>query len=260
MTTEYALYLESGPRQRKTMVHVLDLLGCIAQGPTTETALEATPEAIRAYLRFLRHHGEAVEPESSFTTRDAEHVTEGVWLGNGDPTPGFGPDFQPLGAEELNAYLRRLAWLRADLLQLIRDVPGARLLAEPEGTGRSVYRILEHVAAAECVYLRMIVGKVDGLAAALGVVQQGPQALPSALTHLWQIISSRLAVMTETERVRLVPHGQVTWTARRGLRRMLEHEWEHLLEVRRRVVPPAPQAGRTGIAEGGGLRDAAVDR
>ena len=199
MTTEYALYLESGPRRRKTMVHVLDLLGCIAQGPTTETALEATPEAIRAYLRFLRQHGEAVEPESSFTTRIAEHVTEGAWLGNGDPTPGFGPDFQPMGAEELSAYLRRLAWLRADLLQPDpRCAARAQLLAEPEGSGRSIYRILEHVAAAECVYLRMIVGKVDGLPAALGVVQQGAEALPTALTHLWQIISSRLEVMTET--------------------------------------------------------------
>ena len=236
MTTEYALYLESGPRRRKTMVHVLDLLGSTAQGPTTEAALEATPEAIRAYLRFLRQHGEAVEPERSFTTRVAEHVTEGVWLGNGDPTPGFGPDFQPLGAEELNAHLRRLAWLRADLLQLIRDVPRERLLAEPEGTGRSIYRILEHVAGSDYVYLRMIVGKVDGLPAALRTVQQSPEALPSALTHLWQIVSSRLEVMSEAERGRLVPHGQVTWTARRGLRRMLEHEWEHRLEMSRRLA------------------------
>ena len=52
LVKEYALYLESGPRRRKTMVHVLELLGCIAQGPTTEKALAATPEAIRAYLRF----------------------------------------------------------------------------------------------------------------------------------------------------------------------------------------------------------------
>ena len=75
--TEYALYVESGPRWRKTMVHVLDLLGCVAQGPTTEAALEATPEAIRAYLRFLRRHSEAVEPESAFTTVVAVHVMEG---------------------------------------------------------------------------------------------------------------------------------------------------------------------------------------
>jgi predicted RNase H-like HicB family nuclease/uncharacterized damage-inducible protein DinB len=233
--TEYALYLESGPRRRKTMVHVLDLLGCIAQGPTTEAALEATPEAIRAYLRFLRRHGEVVEPESTFTTVVAVHVMEGPWLGNGDPAPGFGSDFQPLTVQDLNIYLQRLAWLRADLLDLIRDIPRKRLVAEPKGTGRSIYRILEHVAGSQCVYLRYLVGKVDGLSDALRVVEQSPEAIPSALTHLWQISSSRLEAMTETERGQLVKHGQVTWTARRALRRMLEHEWEHLLELSKRL-------------------------
>ena len=57
-TTTYALYLESGPQRRKTMVHALDLLGCVAVGPTTDAALAATPAAIRAYLRFLARHGE----------------------------------------------------------------------------------------------------------------------------------------------------------------------------------------------------------
>ncbi|MSQ11860.1 MAG: hypothetical protein EXR48_04115 [Dehalococcoidia bacterium] len=45
--TEYPLYVESGPRRRKTMVHVLDLLGCMVQEPTTEEALEAAPDAVR---------------------------------------------------------------------------------------------------------------------------------------------------------------------------------------------------------------------
>ena len=233
--TEYPLYLESGPRRRNTMVHVLELLGCIAQGPTTEAALEATPEAIRSYLRFLRRHGEAVEPEGTFTTVVAEHVTEGVWLGYGDPTPGFGPDFQPLSAKDLNICLRRLAWLQSDLLQLIRDVPRELLVAEPEGTGRSIYRILEHVAGAHGVYLRYTVGKVDGLSAALRDVEQGPEGLPTALTRVWQIAGTRLEVMTEKELEQAVGHGQVTWTARRALRRMLEHGWEHLMELSRRL-------------------------
>lgn len=41
--------------------------------------------------------------------------------------------------------------------------------------------------------------------------------------------------MTAAERRQSVKHGQVTWTARRGLRRMLEHEWEHLLEIAERL-------------------------
>jgi uncharacterized damage-inducible protein DinB/predicted RNase H-like HicB family nuclease len=232
---EYALYLESGPRRRKTMVHALDLVGCIAQGPTTEAALEATPDAIRAYLRFLARHGEAVEPDGDFTTAVAEHVTEGVWLGNGDPTPGFGPDFLPLSAADLTVYLRRLAWLRADLLALLRDLPKEQLLAEPETGGRSIYQILEHVAESQSVYLRYLVGKVEGLSEALRAVQTGSEDLSAALARLWQISGARLEALTEAERTQEVPHGQVTWTARRALRRMLEHDWEHFGELTRRL-------------------------
>ena len=251
----YALYLESGPRRRKTMVHVLDLLGCTAQGPTTEAALAATPDAIRAYLRFLRRHGEAVESEAGFTeagfteagfteagfteagftTVIAEHVTEGGWLGNGDPTPGFAPDFQPLSAADLTLCLRRLAWLRADVLALIRDLPPAQLVAEPPDGSRSILNIVEHIAESGCVYLRYLVGKVDGLTEALRAVQNDPEAPADALARLWQVTSARLEALTDAERSQHVPHGQVTWTARRVLRRMSEHEWEHWVELTRRV-------------------------
>src|SRR5512143_4371266 len=134
--TEYALYLESGPKHKTTMVHVPALLGCIARGPTTEAALEATPAAIRAYLRFLQRHGEEVDPQAEFTTAVAEHVTEGPWIGYGDPAPGFAPDFEPLSPGELAGHLRHLDWLPADLLDLIKPLSREQLTFKPE-KGRS---------------------------------------------------------------------------------------------------------------------------
>lgn len=233
---EYPLYVESGPRRRTTMVHVLDLLGCIAQGPTTEAALDAAPDAIRKYLRFLRRHGEELKPNSTFTTPVAVHITKGTWLGYGDPTSGFPPDFQPLSAKDLQVYLRRLAWLRADLLQSIHNVPRKQLLAEPKGGRRSIYHILGHVAGSECGYLRYLVGKVEGLSDAMRAVEQSPDNLPFALSRLWQISSSRLGILTASERKQWVKHGQVTWTARRALRRLLEHDWEHWQELSNRLA------------------------
>lgn len=103
----YDLHLESGPKRKKTMVHVLELLGCVAVGPTTEAAIEATPEAIRAYLRFLRRHGEPVDPDEPFETRVAEHLTEGEWMGNGSPYLIFDADLQPLSDTDVETYLRR---------------------------------------------------------------------------------------------------------------------------------------------------------
>ena len=230
----HALFVESGPRQRKTMAHVLDLLGCIAQGPTTADALASTPDAIRAYRRFLRRHGEAVEPDAPLTTVIVQHVMEGSWLGNGDPTSGFPPDFQALSTDKVATYRKRLEWLFADLARVISKLQREDLLAEPAGGGRPIGRIVEHVSEAQGAYLRYTTGKVDGLAEALRAVRESPQDLASALTRVWQISDLRLGAMTSEELERQVQHGQVTWTAHRGMRRMLEHAWEHLSEISNR--------------------------
>ena len=233
--TIYALYLESGPRRRKTMVHVPDLLGCTASGGTTEAALAATPNAILKYLQFLKRRGERADPEATFTAHIAEHVMEGLWLGNGDPTPGFSFDFHPLEAADLQLYLIRLGWFQRSTLDLVARLSNEQLVAEPQGGGRSIFQILEHVAGSHKEYLRMQVGKVPGLNEAYRAIQPDQATLPGALEAFWQISRLRLEALTESERQQSVPHGQVTWTARRCLRRMLEHSWEHLLEIAERL-------------------------
>ena len=231
----YSLYLESGPRKRTTMAHVLDLLGCFAREGTTEAALEAAPDAISAYLHMLKRHGDAVDPEASFTMSVAEHVMEGAWLGYGNPAPGFSPDFEPLTEEELHRLLQRLEWLHADLLGLLEGIPYERYLAEPPVRGRILYDIVTHVAESHKEYFRSALGNMADLTAALRVVKQGPEVLPDALGEMYRITSARMARITEEERVQMTPRGQVIWTAKRMLRRMLEHEWEHILEIEERL-------------------------
>ncbi|MBM3945717.1 MAG: hypothetical protein FJ317_09585, partial [SAR202 cluster bacterium] len=128
----YELYVESGPKKRKTQAHVLALLGCIAEGPATGDALAATSDAIRAYLRFLQRHGGDADPEAPFTTRVAVHVMEGVWLGQGDPYPGFAPDFETLSESDLRTYRQRLAWMQSDLVKLAGGLSDRQLGEKPE--------------------------------------------------------------------------------------------------------------------------------
>jgi uncharacterized damage-inducible protein DinB/predicted RNase H-like HicB family nuclease len=236
--TEYALYVESGPKRRTTQVHVLDLLGCVAVGPTTDAALGATPDTIRAYLRLLQAHGEPVDPGAPFTTAVAAHVTAGPWIGQGDPVEGFAPDFAPLAPDDLARYLRWSAAIRAGLLSLIRATPPERFAADPAAGSRTMARIVEHISEAGAAYVRSTVGAVDGLSAALRAVRESrPEDLPATLPRVWEIEAARLAAMSEDERARQIPHGRLLWTARRGLRRLLEHEWEHLQELTRLAAP-----------------------
>jgi predicted RNase H-like HicB family nuclease/uncharacterized damage-inducible protein DinB len=228
----FDLYLESGPRRRKTMVHVLALPGCIAMGPTTEEAIENAPSAIRARLEFLRRHGEPVADPEPLELVVAEHVTEGVWLGNG--AAFFEPDREPLGAPEARRQVTWLAWSREELIAAARAQRGA-LTAPPAGSGRTVAAILHHVADAERSYLNSMVGSVPGLNAALTAVERAGDEIWEPLARARGLIAERLALMTDEELARLVRKGSGPRSTRRMLRRMLEHEWEHVLELRARL-------------------------
>src|SRR5690349_6262075 len=128
----YPLYLESGPKRKTTMVHVPDLLGCVATGPTTDEAVARTPEAIRAFLQFLRRHGEDTDPDGEIETRVVEHVTEGQWLGNGSPYIVFACDLEPLTPEDGERFLARLTWMREEMLGLIAGLSDAAWEAKPD--------------------------------------------------------------------------------------------------------------------------------
>jgi predicted RNase H-like HicB family nuclease len=233
--TTYNLYLESGPQRRKTMVHVFDLLGCVATGPTTEAAVADTPETIRAYLRFLARHGEEIDLPAPFQTRIVQHVTEGGWLGNGSPYVIFEPDLEPLTDAEIETYLRRFRWLSEELAGLAAPLDGAALDALPAEGGRPARRIFLHVLAPIGGYLSAALGGAKGFSAAAGAAERGQLSLVDALMRVQALAEDQVRSVTPEERaaVRERPNGERR-TLRKALRRMLEHDWEHLAELQRR--------------------------
>ena len=236
--TSYGLYLESGPRRRKTMVHVLDLLGCVAVGPTTEDALAASPDAIRAYRRFLARHGEPVDLDTPVETRVIEHITEGEWLGNGSPYLIFGPDLEPVTDAEIETFLQRFRWLCDELADWAGARTDEQLDASPAGGGRPARAVLLHVLGAQGAYLAAALGGAPGFAAVHGAAERGELGLPEALRRTASMAAERVYATTPDERaaVRELPKGPRT--LRKALRRMLEHDLEHLAELSRRPGGP----------------------
>src|SRR5680860_1613011 len=155
--TTYDLYLESGPKHRKTMVHVPELLGCVAVGPTTAAALEATPEAIAAFRRFQHRHGEQINVDVMIQTRIAEHITEGQMLGEGMPYLTLPIDLIPLKDGDIEHSLIRLGWLNDELGRWSAAQPTATLDDRPE-KGRAASGILLHVLGAQGSYLASAFG------------------------------------------------------------------------------------------------------
>jgi predicted RNase H-like HicB family nuclease/uncharacterized damage-inducible protein DinB len=226
----FDLYLESGPQHKKTLAHVLDLLGCVVQGDTTAEAVAATPDAIRAYRNFLQRHGEKLDGKSKIETRIAEHNTEGLFSGQAI----WPQDLQPLAPAALARYLRWLDWSRADLLALVKGIADKDLRAKPP-KGRSLRDILLHVLGADKSYVYALVGPLKPMGEPTNAAERGDLDLRIALKDARAAAIDRLTTLTPAERARVRKAGQSTYSAYRVIRRMLEHEWEHRREIAARL-------------------------
>lgn len=234
--TTYALSLESGPRKQTTMVHITDLLGCVATGPTTEAALNVTPGAIRAYLEFLKRHGEAVEPEAAFETIIVEHIMQGNFLGHGSPEIVFRIDLEKLSHTAVEKYLRWFTWLDEEIAQIVSAAVPQQIDDQPGEASRTVREILQHMLEAETSYVWSMLGKVEAASKAVKSVQKGEGDMLTLMQQAHHAHLERIHAMTPTERTQPVSRGKQTWTAHKMLRRVLEHKWEHLTEITARLA------------------------
>jgi predicted RNase H-like HicB family nuclease len=230
MSARYTVYLESGPQRKKTLAHVLDLLGCVVQRDTTDEAAAAAPDEIRAYLGYLRRHGEKVDPDETIEIRIAEHNTEGLFSGQAL----WPQDLKPLAPAALARYLRWLEWSRADLLGLVKGTDEKGLRAKPP-KGRSLRDILLHVLGADKSYVYALVGPLKTMGAPTNAADRGDLDLRIALQEARAAAIERLKTLTPAERARVRKAGQSTYSAYRVIRRMLEHEWEHRREIAARL-------------------------
>jgi hypothetical protein len=239
MPADYALYLESGPKRRKTMVHVLDLLGCVAVGPTTEEAIAVTSDAIVVYLRFLKQRcGEEGDPSAPFTTHVEEHITEGDWLGNGSPYLVFGPDLQPLTAEEIDRFTRRFHEMRSLMAAWVEQQTDEALDADTEA-GRKNRAILLHYLAGAGNYASPLLGGIPGNSKVVTATERGQLTLADGLRQSEVLISDALRASTDQQRTEVIERGQIKRSLRKAIRRTLEHDWEHIAELGRRQGGPA---------------------
>jgi predicted RNase H-like HicB family nuclease len=236
----YQVFAESGPRHRKTMIHVPALLGCIAVGPTTEEALEATPEAIRAFLAFLGRHGVGADPVEPIELELVDHLTSGQFLGSGSPSVFLPTDAGAPTIAELAAVLKRVGWMVGEQADLLSGMNAQALDAEL-GEGRPLRRIVQHVIGAHAAYPATLFGAVPGASAAVTVVEraEGPAAeLLAAADRVRALIAARLVSLTDAELAAERIRGGARYTARKVMRRIAEHEWEHLAELARRRGSP----------------------
>jgi len=230
----FELYLESGPQHRKTWVYVPSLPGCSTVAATSEDAAEMARAAILDRIDFLRRHGETVPDPEPIELVVAEHVIERKLLGFGQGS--FPSDRQPMTPDEATSQLRWAEWSREELLAAAQ-AQSLPLAEKPATGGRSAAAILSHVAEAEWSYAISTLGTIPGGGAIAAAIEGSPDAPWDALAAERAALMTRLRGMAPAELTLVVEQGEgkPPRSARRMLRRLLEHEWEHTRELGSRL-------------------------
>jgi predicted RNase H-like HicB family nuclease/uncharacterized damage-inducible protein DinB len=204
--------------------HVPELLGCFAVGSTREEALERLRGTISEYLAWLTKHGEAPVASAESEGVEIEVVEQVSTAGDhpreeGEPAALFAADQEPISYHDLQTAVRLMEHARSDLLEFLRDVPDDLLHWRPGPDGPSIAETLHHMAEVEADFL-----------ACLEEESQQPPFPQLAAVRSWAY--HRLSRLTDAELSRLTTHGGEKWSARKVLRRFLEHDWEHTAYVR----------------------------
>lgn len=234
----YDVYLEVHPDGR-ALAHVPALPGCVAWAPAREDVVRLLGSAVDGHHAWLRRHGEAAPHEGVLSELVIVDEYEG---GPFDPrhTAALLPaDHAPLSAEEVAHHARLMEHARQDLLDLVSHLPAVALNWKPQpdpwtsAQPWSIADILRHIGNAERWYISRIVPLEE-----LPEFERADElALIDYLALARRVSVEKVLALTDEQRSAVVTPTAYAkepepWNARKMLRRYLEHELEHIGQVR----------------------------
>jgi predicted RNase H-like HicB family nuclease len=186
------------------------VMGCNASGKTRDAAIANVRRAFRAYLELLDARGVTVEHWKGLDA-DTFPIAE-------SDSPLFPEDKEPLEEHDLRDFLHVFEVQQAALVALAGRLTPDELERKPDEQTWSVREALEHMMTTQ--------------AALLSRLEKWPQDPFNTLQAIHRVVFQRFTVMepadtTATNVIRGRP-----WNARRVMRRILEHEWEHYGHVK----------------------------
>jgi predicted RNase H-like HicB family nuclease len=230
----YKVYLEGN--RTGSMAHILSLPGCFAYGKTEALALRNLRQAVRIHLGWLQKHGMINSVPGRFAFQLAERQAGSPPWSAGSTTALFLSDLIPPTESEIKEYLRLLKCSRSDLLKLVSPLPD-RVLDFRLPRRWTIRRNLDHIANAEWWYLSRIrlwreLSIIPQKVSKEKVLQRMIQNRQLAHKILPGLADSRYHQIYTPQKY-CNPRLKEPWTARKVLRRFIEHEREHYFNSQR---------------------------
>jgi predicted RNase H-like HicB family nuclease/uncharacterized damage-inducible protein DinB len=211
------------------LAHVVELPGCRVFAATPEQAIEALPEAITRHRHWRHQHGlpcPDTDPTIVRVRQVVEHVRPWTPYGAGAL---FGSDRELLDDANLDLYLQVLAAARLDLLTTLQAMPRGLYDEQLGGLPMTIRQMCLHLAETE-VWIVSRIGRVV-VAAEPDPIRRMIDVRARTLEHIARYDrEDRDLVYIPTERHSSDP--EEAWTLRKVLRRLIEHEFDHLDDAR----------------------------
>lgn len=233
------IYLDAAASGR-VMAHLLEPPGLGVRFPSRDAMVRDLPGHLKAHLAWLQAHGEAVLAAPDYVV--AEEIAVVGDFESGDDVGFYAPDTVPPTPAEVERYLRIAGHAHTDLLALVEPLDDAALDWVRDERTRSIRRVLRHIAGAEHWYMTRIID--DPKAAGLPEIIRDAYARCDATEDMvervrivWPAFQRWASNLTPQQRARNVVPTWFTslagerWTARKMLRRWIEHCREHTRSV-----------------------------
>ena len=197
------------------LASVAELPGCVATGSSRDEAVDNARRAFGSYLELLSARG--------VSTDRWKDLDPGGFAVEDGPVSGILPDdLGPLDEHEQRDFLHRMEASRSALLAQVRGLSADELEKKPTPNMWSVREALEHVMQTEVTLLSRL--------------EKWPSNEFATLQAVHRMAFQRFTIMDPEDTA--IDHeiqGR-RWSARKVMRRILEHEYEHLGHIREIVA------------------------
>jgi predicted RNase H-like HicB family nuclease len=206
--------------------------GCWVFGRTPERAMEKERAAISEWFKWLRRHGEQIpEPEGDIELEVAEMLrVDYNPVEAGKPEPLFWSEVPPIGEDDIARTLELMEYSREDLLKLVQGLDEEVLNWHPPGEPRTIENCLRHIAYVEPWYLSRLELKLP---------TDYPEDVFELLSYTRRIVVDCLHNFPQEKMEGVFQPTKDPspicnlWTARKVLRRLVDHERLHTRYVER---------------------------
>jgi predicted RNase H-like HicB family nuclease len=205
----YHVYIETSQdalEEGGPLAHVPELPGCTARAKTVDAAKEAIRKVARDYITFLRAQGEHDLPgEFDLEFEETDKNT-------------FAQDYVTMKPEEITQAKRWLEASRRAVVAELANLPTDAWDWKPGKDDWPLRAITAHMGSAELWYTDRLM--------------QPDHAPFDRLKVTRRVAFDRLDALAPEHRGRVMTFDGEDWTPRKVMRRMLEHEQEHLAQIR----------------------------